>query len=58
MVLGGFRSFHVLVTTLYLYMLLVKFAFRLNFFYAGLILNFVCLLALIIHELGLENNGN
>ena len=40
-------------------MLQVKFDFRLNFFIEPrLILNFFCLLALIIHELGQGNNQN
>ena len=39
-------------------MLQVKFDFRLKIFSPGLILNFLCLLALIIHELGQGDKGN
>ena len=43
----------------YMDMLQVKFDFRLNFFIeTRLIHNFLCLLALIIHELGQGNKGN
>ena len=39
-------------------MLQVKIKLRFNLFYAGLILNFLSLPALIIHDLGLGGNGN
>ena len=39
-------------------MLQVKIKFRLKYFNLGLILNFLCVLALIIHELGLRDKGN
>ena len=40
------------------YILLVKIEFRLKFLNLGLILNFLCLLALIHEWLGLENKEN
>ena len=41
-----------------LYLLQVKFDLRLKIFSPRLILNFFCLLALIIHELGQGDKGN